>query len=491
MSARVVGADAEHLTLAVGNARLRRRFADLDAPAFLSLLRLPKLSPDEELAWVLFAFQLDQASAGEQALVALVGREPGRAGEIHTLVSRCRKEPMPAGGYVVYEGRFVSAAERRTLEAGASLEAMVHAVRHASAEALPAATAKLVAAKDGKPLALSVLQERLQELAGKLDKHLGPAGSKPDPQLVALRDELDKRRTHALTLIWDVKEYPDKKTSDPDFYRRADDEVHRRMAAVRETWEHGYKSKGAIHPKAADFQEEIAACDRLLRQVSGGTMGGTAPRHDPAYLQRFAGRPLTVQSFARDWREEYVIAYSHRVMEINAAAKSTTSDPERDQVRITNEYRMMMFVGPNRLSTTAGEAKFDQFVPAVHIHEQLMRSARWHSEYMAKSGEFAHVIPGHPNGDSPFERMKNAGYTGNGGENIRMGSGDPRDAHDAWLHSANHHRNILTSRWRSLGSAVSGKYWTQNFGDKPPELPGSRPAAPATGGGPGHTPRNR
>ena len=66
-----------------------------------------------------------------------------------------------------------------------------------------------------------------------------------------MRDELDKRRLHALTLIWDLEKYPDKKKSDPDFYRRADDEVHARIKTVTEMWENGYKSASVIHPMLA------------------------------------------------------------------------------------------------------------------------------------------------------------------------------------------------------------------------------------------------
>ena len=61
--------------------------------------------------------------------------------------------------------------------------------------------------------------------------------------------------------------------------------------------------------------------------------------------------------------------------------------------------------------------------------------------------------------------MKLAGYQIAGGsENIYQGSGSPEAAHQGWIHSSGHHRNILTPAWVEMGSGSSGNLWTQNFG---------------------------
>ena len=96
---------------------------------------------------------------------------------------------------------------------------------------------------------------------------------------------------------------------------------------------------------------------------------------------------------------------------------------------------------------------------------------------------FAHESPPNPaTGDpamSPFERMQKAGYSGFGmSENIAQ-AGAPQDAHDRWLHSSGHHRNIL-SGWTDQGvGEAGGALWTQNFGTggEPAEIP-APPEAP-------------
>jgi uncharacterized protein YkwD len=124
------------------------------------------------------------------------------------------------------------------------------------------------------------------------------------------------------------------------------------------------------------------------------------------------------------------------------------TEPEREQVAVTNRYRMMF--GHRR---------------ALRIHPLLVASARGHSEAMSKGGFFDHFDKINPGKYSPSDRMKLAGYDLAGGsENIASTGGSPEGAHEAWCHSSGHHRNILTPAWVELGSGNSGRNWTQNFG---------------------------
>jgi hypothetical protein len=292
---------------------------------------------------------------------------------------------------------------------------------------------------------------------------------------LAARRALDEKRRHALEFIWDVQKYPDKKTTDPEVYRRAQDEVDLRVKAVTDAWESPLKSSTAIHPKAAAIQRELDAVVALLGTFDPAARSTGAPGHDVAYLERFAGQRLTVQTLALTRAEEAVFAYNASVGERNAAHKGLPTDMERKQVEVTNAYRMMMGFGPAG-SPAAPDRTREILLRAVLIDERLVQSARWHSEYMAGGGPFAHVNPGETHGDSPFDRMANAGYRGDGSENIHMGHSDPTGAHLSWLHSAGHHRNILTAKWRALGAGNASSYWTQNFGAEPPADGGSAPA---------------
>lgn len=121
------------------------------------------------------------------------------------------------------------------------------------------------------------------------------------------------------------------------------------------------------------------------------------------------------------------------------------SGPEVEQVRITNDYRILM-----------GR-------PAVEIDPRLVASARGHSADMTRLGFFAHQSPVSGK-ESPSQRMAAAGYPAMGGENISLGSVAPKATHIAWYNSSGHHRNILGARWNAMGSGQDGNHWTQNFG---------------------------
>ena len=121
------------------------------------------------------------------------------------------------------------------------------------------------------------------------------------------------------------------------------------------------------------------------------------------------------------------------------------SGPEVEQVRITNDYRILM-----------GR-------PALEIDPRLVASARGHSADMTRLGFFAHQSP-ISGKESPSQRMAAAGYPAMGGENISLGSVAPRATHIAWYNSSGHHRNILGARYAAMGSGQDGNHWTQNFG---------------------------
>jgi uncharacterized protein YkwD len=122
---------------------------------------------------------------------------------------------------------------------------------------------------------------------------------------------------------------------------------------------------------------------------------------------------------------------------------------------------------------------------AVRIDDRLVKSARLHSLDMQKRGYFDHFsLPNPATGEprkSPFDRMRDAGYEGQGAsENIAQ-AGSFRDAHLSWCHSSGHHRNILSS-WTDMGTgAAGGSHWTQNFGTGggKPAVIEAAPAPPA------------
>lgn len=99
----------------------------------------------------------------------------------------------------------------------------------------------------------------------------------------------------------------------------------------------------------------------------------------------------------------------------------------------------------------------------------LGNAAQRHSRSMATRDFFSH---NDPNGDSPFDRARAAGYRGRQvGENIAAGQGSPRAAMDSWLASPGHCANLMNPRFTQVGAAFAsetrsenGIYWTMMFG---------------------------
>jgi uncharacterized protein YkwD len=99
----------------------------------------------------------------------------------------------------------------------------------------------------------------------------------------------------------------------------------------------------------------------------------------------------------------------------------------------------------------------------------LTAVARAHSTDMATRNFFSHT---NPDGLSPFDRMRAAGYNGKlMGENIAAGYSTAQAVMTAWMNSAGHRANILNCGYAEIGIGYAtggsyGHYWTQDFGTR-------------------------
>ncbi|WP_067486823.1 CAP domain-containing protein [Actinomadura hibisca] len=105
---------------------------------------------------------------------------------------------------------------------------------------------------------------------------------------------------------------------------------------------------------------------------------------------------------------------------------------------------------------------------ALRTDSHLALAARRHSADMAKHNYLDHTSR---NGDSPWKRMEDAGYTGGGGaENIARGYSSAEAVVAGWMKSPGHRANILNCKLRAIGVGMAngsgGPWWTQNFGWK-------------------------
>jgi uncharacterized protein YkwD len=126
--------------------------------------------------------------------------------------------------------------------------------------------------------------------------------------------------------------------------------------------------------------------------------------------------------------------------------RARPSSFQMEQLRLTNEYRMLMGL------------------QALRFVQELTTAAQGHSDEMAKLGYFDHTSPT-TGRETPFKRADLAGFDGSAvGENIADGYRSPRDVHRGWLRSAGHHRNIVDPDWEAMGVAFQGELWAQVFG---------------------------
>ncbi|MFJ3580738.1 CAP domain-containing protein [Streptomyces sp. NPDC090127] len=102
---------------------------------------------------------------------------------------------------------------------------------------------------------------------------------------------------------------------------------------------------------------------------------------------------------------------------------------------------------------------------AVRSDAALAKLAGAFSQDMAARGFFDHTDP---DGDTPWERARQAGVTGMGGENIARGQADAAAVMESWMNSDGHRANILNCDYTTLGVGVhfadGGPWWTQDFG---------------------------
>ncbi|MGZ3419037.1 MAG: CAP domain-containing protein [Polyangiales bacterium] len=118
---------------------------------------------------------------------------------------------------------------------------------------------------------------------------------------------------------------------------------------------------------------------------------------------------------------------------------------------------------------TCGSKVFGPAGPLA-AHQALRGSARGHSKDMGSRGYFDHNTP---EGVSPQDRMKAAGWSAGGytGENIAAGNATAAATVQQWMNSPGHCENIMDPNYQFMGvgyflapTAKYKHYWTQNFG---------------------------
>lgn len=101
-------------------------------------------------------------------------------------------------------------------------------------------------------------------------------------------------------------------------------------------------------------------------------------------------------------------------------------------------------------------------LPALGWNDKAAQVARKHSLDMESNDFFDHVSAS--TGSDPFDRLKQAKITYRmAGENIAAGYPDAIEAHEGWMNSPGHRKNVLEKGFTQLGVGVIADYYTQTF----------------------------
>src|SRR5262249_48771227 len=186
-------------------------------------------------------------------------------------------------------------------------------------------------------------------------------------------------RENALALIFDEVKYPypyKPPAAPPEVYRQymeTQKEVNKRVDAVRDAWK-------AAEQHPVPLQPAWVATVSDWRDV-GAIMLDRGKDFDPPTIPRcvafadLSGKDVSIRTCFQTGEELESYAYTKAALEWNANVGPRLDKEEVEQMRITNEYRVMM-----------GRR-------AVAICEKLVSAAHKHSAEMSRLGYFDHESP--------------------------------------------------------------------------------------------------
>lgn len=408
-----------------------------------ALAKAAALTP-ADLVHVAGLLQVVGASDEAQALlVRALEKDAALKPEIDQILADARRFPeVPPGGFELVEGRFLSPeeVERRALVQKIGLASKTLASDDAEKRKAAFQTLQELGDVARSELHLGLLraQSQLEEKLQKLP------GYSPLQNLAEQREELDRRRKAALDLIFDEAKYPYPK--DPPeataaahaAYLESQPEVEALTTQVRELWR---EEKTYAIP--APVRESVSRIIELREWMTQSELIET--KDFAAWLCHLPEQStMSIQTIAVSAADRKRIDESLAIIGVTDPTNGVATPGELAQWRVTNAYRLLL----GRI--------------AVRLHVPLVRAARGHCVDMVKFGFFAHESPV-PGKQSPSDRIRLEGMQPEGlSENIAV-SGSPEGAHQGWLRSPGHHRNILGTHWKLLGTGNSGNKWCQNF----------------------------
>ncbi|MBM3960536.1 MAG: CAP domain-containing protein [Planctomycetes bacterium] len=442
--AALQGTDGARLVLAADGRRVS--WHDIAPEGVAALAEQSKARGDAALGAAALLYKKAANGAAEALLQKALKAEPALKDGADRVLARGRGEPLQPGGYTLAKDGFTSARSLEIQKQATALRAQLDAaLRDRAGKARAELWSQTMAAGPEAVQALAAAMKK--ELATQVGRFDRPSWRKDHDTLVAARQALDGARQHARELIYDEVKYfypykPPAVSSDRYAeYVRVQAEVDRRVAALRTLW-NDPKLKLAV---PGSVQADLERIDWLAARLAELGDADDAALARLAWVRSLpAGKLIGARELCLTPAEFAEFETWRRIERYNDITGRTLMSAQREQLRITNEYRAMFRHRP------------------LAIVPKVCTAAQGHAEEMSKLGYFAHQSPT-PGRTTPYDRMRLAGYGKGASENIALVDG-AQGAHDAWCQSSGHHRNLLHPDHHEVGIGNDGRYWVQNFG---------------------------
>ncbi len=192
-----------------------------------------------------------------------------------------------------------------------------------------------------------------------------------------------------------------------------------------------------------------------------GVWGGPVLGLIAALIVGFSFQAQPVRAQETPPMREFPQAQSFRVFISMAAKTAAGTNPIQAQSELD---QVLALTNSERAANGCG---------ALSINNTLAVVAQAHAVDMAENDFFDHNSL---NGQSPFDRMRAAGYSfSSAAENIAAGYSTPASVVAGWMNSAGHRANILNCSFTEIGigyyrlNSDTGDinyvwYWVQDFG---------------------------
>lgn len=449
MSAYLVKADEDGVGIdykdeAGRGGMTTKRWHQVEGEDMVAWFRMLDLGADDQMALAAFCYSNGMTYSAAEVLHLLILKDGSRQDAAFEMVARHRGIPVPAGGFVWYEGGFFGQDELKyaklevDAKKGAALVAQADPKKAQEGyELYRRVVSDPGAAADLKSRVTAQYVSALKSRRAALVKKLQDSSALSGPVVMRdLKKELNRRRDEALKVIFDRAAYPD-----DDKGASGQARVDSAVAQVRELWDNPVAWAARSLPAVADVVRGIEQSDGWLREMGAG--GGASPEVAEALAK--LGGSVNLREYCMTSGER-VLLDRHRMITAYNDTHAGFQSVEKECIRAINDYRFMM-----------GR-------PALEAHELLGKAAREHAADMTKNNYFGHEsqIQGRK---TPADRCRAAGYPGGAiGESLAQGSESGMSAYNAWLTNSTDHRNVLSDLYTQVGAGMSGSRWVANFG---------------------------